>query len=182
MLSQTVFFMQIINYPSTKYNLYIMPIFVVFDVHFRHIHSIHQLPINKILSLLLLLRQHQVRDDRDQKYRRHTVIGKDILHDIREDGENFRHLRKADSYAERKGGDRDIALAEAAVADHLKAADHNISKHNDRTAAEDSFRKRVEQCAKYREQSGKDHDSRSGRDRKTVDNFCHCDQSDILAE
>ena len=151
MLFQTVFFMQIINYPSTKYNLYIMPIFVVFNIHLSHIHSIHQLLINEILSLLLLLRQHQIRNDCNQKYRCHTVIRENILHDIREDGEDFRHLRKADSYAERKGGDRDITLAEAAVADHLKAAEHNISKHNDRAAAEDSFRKRVEQCTKDRE-------------------------------
>ena len=153
--------------------------FVIPDCFF---HANYQLPINLNLSLLLLLRQHQIRNDCDQKYRRHAIVRKDILHDIREDGEDFRHLRKADSYAERKGGDRDITLAEAAVADHLKAADHNISIHNDRSAAEDSFRKRIEQCAKDREQSGKDHDSRSGRDRKTVDDFCHCDQADVLAE
>ena len=64
----------------------------------------------------------------------------------------------------------------------MQTADDNVTKHHQGTTAKYG----IWQCGKHRtkdrEDTGKDHDHSTGSNGKAVDNFCHSDQTNVLAE
>lgn len=71
---------------------------------------------------LLIFGQKQARQNGHDEDHGHAVVGKDALHELREDGEDVAHLRKPDADGQRQRGDGDVALGEAGIGDHLEAA------------------------------------------------------------
>ena len=57
-----------------------------------------------------------------------------------------------------------------------------IAEHHNRTAAENCLRQSVKNCPYKGEKTGKNHNTGTGGNSLSVDNFCHSNKSHILAE
>ena len=119
------------------------------------------------------------RDDEDACDR---VTGEDIADELRHMVKEAGDQRDADADGERGGGDQRIALVQTALAQHGNAGDDDCAEHHNGAAAEHAFGQRGEECADGREQTGQHERKRTEHDREAVDDLCHRDQADILAE
>ena len=110
------------------------------------------------------------------------VVRKNIAHQLRHTGEEFRDLRHADADGEGGRGDDGVALVKAALAEHRDARDDDRAEHDDRAAAQHAVGQRGEERAHRREQAREDQRQRAKHDREPVDDLRHGDKTDVLAE
>ena len=82
-------------------------------------------------NLLFAFRQKQVEEYRQDKGHGDTVLGKDALDNVGEDGKDLRHSSEAQANTEREGDNQHVTLTETAFGHHLETGKDNGTEHDD---------------------------------------------------
>ena len=130
----------------------------------------------------LFFGNYKIKNNGNKENNGNAVFTENGFDDIGEDRKHFGGLCEAETDRKRKCGNGDISLREAAVAEHLKTADNDRTKHHNGTAAEYGFGKGCEYGTDRRKNTCDDHDDRACGNTEAVYDLGHCDKTDILAE
>ena len=131
---------------------------------------------------MLLAGQHGVEDHGHHESHGDAVRGEDLLEQCRELREDVAHLGEADADGQRKRRNRDVALREARLGNHLEARKNDVAEHHDRAAAEHRLRQRVEHLGDGRHEARQHQNQSAGENHLAVDDLGHGHQSDVLCE
>ena len=130
-----------------------------------------------------LFRQNKAQHHRDDEDAGDGAVGKDSSDDWGEGVKN-RGIDEggSDAKAKRQCHDDHVAIAEPAVGDHVDSVVDDGTEHHHGASAEDGIGQGVKKGADGGEERGHDEDEGTHEYRKSVDDFGHGDESDVLAE